>query len=226
MTSRTSPRRYVNSGSVATAVPGSPVKVSSVVPTNIIPQMYGFDPAIKPYPYDTNKAKQLLAEAGYPNGIDVEFLWHQVTGFRDPKTIAEAVVADLNRAGIRATLRTVGATESTALANSGKAGPIFISNNPNGGGYDAGFAFFYLRKQYDASYYYSDELEALIARAEKSLDQNDRKQIYGQVQKILIEESPYIWGWSGFNLIGASNKLDFKPTSGVDPLVHLIKPKR
>lgn len=199
---------------------------STVMATNIVPQMFGYDSSIKPIPYDPNKAKELLAAAGYANGFDVDFLWHEVTAFREPKTIAEAVASDLNKVGIRAKLRTVGATESTPLMNSGKAGPIFITNNVNGGGYDAGFGFFYLRKQYDASYYYSDELEALISKGEKSVDQNERKQIYSQIQKLLIDESPYIWGWSGFSLIGVSNKLDFKPTAGVDPLVHLIKPKR
>jgi ABC-type transport system substrate-binding protein len=31
----------------------------------------GNDPSIKPYPYDVEPAKQLLAEAGHPNGLEV-----------------------------------------------------------------------------------------------------------------------------------------------------------
>jgi peptide/nickel transport system substrate-binding protein len=63
---------------------------------------------LQPYPHDPQKAKQLLAQAGYANGFDLE-LWYMPVSrpyFPTPKPIAEAFAADLSAAGIRVNLKT------------------------------------------------------------------------------------------------------------------------
>ena len=61
----------------------------------------GYDPDLEPYAYDPEKARQLLKEAGYPNGFDVTF-YNLITP-REPniKEYGEAVAAYLTAAGIR-----------------------------------------------------------------------------------------------------------------------------
>lgn len=67
----------------------------------IVPRVMEFALQTKPLPYDPEKAKKLLAEAGYPNGIDAgEFA--AIPGF---PTAAQAVANDLNAVGIRVTLK-------------------------------------------------------------------------------------------------------------------------
>ena len=51
-------------------VSGRGTRAAGVIP----PALGGYDSTRKPYPYDPAKAKQLLAAAGHPNGIDIE-LW-------------------------------------------------------------------------------------------------------------------------------------------------------
>lgn len=76
-------------------------------------------PSTKPLGYDPAGAKKLLAEAGYPNGIDIE-----LSAFAPMKELTQAVAGDLRKVGIRATVQGMplpvytkrrGAGELTAL---------------------------------------------------------------------------------------------------------------
>jgi peptide/nickel transport system substrate-binding protein len=67
----------------------------------IVPRVMEYALQAQPLPYDPEKAKRLLAEAGYPNGIDAgEFA--AIPGF---PTVAESVMNYLNAAGIRVKLK-------------------------------------------------------------------------------------------------------------------------
>ena len=63
----------------------------------------GYDPGVPPYAFDPNRAKALLAEAGFPNGFEVEF--DSFTGsIADHSKPAEAIVGYLQKVGIKAKL--------------------------------------------------------------------------------------------------------------------------
>jgi peptide/nickel transport system substrate-binding protein len=73
-----------------------------------LPENYGgwlgVVPELKPYPYDPQKAKKFLAEAGYPNGFDMKLMSSNGETLKDAE-IAQAIQAYLADVGIKATLQ-------------------------------------------------------------------------------------------------------------------------
>ncbi len=89
----------VNKEAMIEAVYGGEGRPASQAATS---NAFGFNPDIAPYPYDPDKARALLAEAGYANGVDMEI--QAITTSTERNLIYQAAVQDLTKVGFRATL--------------------------------------------------------------------------------------------------------------------------
>lgn len=91
------------------------------------PLFDGFDKSYNPYPYNPDKAKQLLAEAGHPNGVDVDF-YFPIGAYPLDQQAAEVIQSQLQQIGLRVhmmggVLATVG-----AKFRAGDAPGFFLNN--------------------------------------------------------------------------------------------------
>lgn len=66
-------------------------------------QAYGYNPDLKPYPYDVDKARALLTEAGYTDGFEFEFMTQ--SGLGSGSLVFQQVAADLARVGVTMRIR-------------------------------------------------------------------------------------------------------------------------
>ncbi len=81
---------------------GGGTRATALVP----PSLWGHDASLKPYPYDPEAAKQLLAEAGYPNGFATELWAIPVVRVYMPngRRAAEMIQSDWEKIGVRANI--------------------------------------------------------------------------------------------------------------------------
>ena len=72
----------------------------------VTPDAFGFNPDLEPYPYDPERAKALLAEAGYPDGFDLVFEVVPGTSIPNGPAIYQKMAEDLRVIGIQLELKT------------------------------------------------------------------------------------------------------------------------
>jgi peptide/nickel transport system substrate-binding protein len=137
---------------------------------------------------DVDKAKDLLAQAGYPEGFEVTIA--AGAAYPGEVTIAEMTAAYLQDIGIDAT---VDAQEWGAFIDNLVNGhlPIFVVGlDPTGDPDEAYHQAFHSMGAYNVLAYSNPQLDALLEEARAVTDYAERKELYRQVEEIVLEDVP------------------------------------
>ena len=171
------------------------------------PDAFGKNKNLPAYAYDLDKAKALLTEAGYPDGLDVTL---DVDGAN--KETAEAIGSLLTKAGVRTK---VTVSEASQLRNRYRTkgepidGQMWLTSWGNGSLDPVGI-FVPTHRTDDrgnSSGYSNKDVDALLDAANAETDRDKRAALYTEAEAIVNKDLPKLYLWVAKDLYGVSNKV-------------------
>ncbi|MDA0652303.1 MAG: ABC transporter substrate-binding protein, partial [Proteobacteria bacterium] len=173
------------------------------------PLQFGYSKNVKPrYRYNPAKARELVKQAGYPNGVEVE-LYTPVNRYVNDKQVAEAMIPMLNAVGIKAKLKT---PEWATLWSSVRKGKTAFYMMGRGGMVDpsAALSQYFETGIAPRTKYSSARLDALLQKERATFDVEKRKQLMNQAINVLMEDVPAHFLWHQKIQYGVANNVDIR----------------
>jgi peptide/nickel transport system substrate-binding protein len=178
---------------------------------------FGYNASLKPYPFDPARAKQLLAEAGRPNGIDVSLHAGSGTMVND-KFLLEAIADMWAKSGIRARIdiMEMGARQRMLNERTVPANGLLLGN-PQSTLLDADGSLWRLwhPNGFNGKYWTGSQpgqrFHDLMEQARYSLDPAKRRALYMEATQIIHEEKPWLELFQEVIVYGVSRRVAFKP---------------
>ena len=171
---------------------------------------FGYDPAVKPYAYNPENAKKLLAEAGYAKGFD--FVLNSPNGrYLNDKEVAEAVAGDLRKIGINASVRVhEWGIYMNNMMYAHNAAPAYLLGWGNTT-FDADFTINPLMRTGKLLSNISlPKLDALIDQGATTMDKKKRQKIYSDAMKLIHEDVPWGWSYQQVDIYGVNERVNWK----------------
>ena len=162
----------------------------------VTPSNLGFDEALEPYPYDPDRARELLEEAGYPNGFEIGMAC-PIGAYTNFEEVCQAIAAYLADVGITLDGGEIEFLESGVYweREAAKELPPLFGDSWSA---SVGEAIERLtgslggpEESYSA--WYDDEIGSLLDQIEQEFDPTRRAELYRELQAYMYENPPFIY---------------------------------
>jgi peptide/nickel transport system substrate-binding protein len=174
----------------------------------------GYNPDLEPFPYDPDRARELLTEAGYPDGFDLDFIAPQGRYLKD-KEMAEAVTAQLADVNVRVNLRIMEFAPFIEelrgnIATCCEMYLLAIYSTPI---FDADLPLPFFTTGQNLSGYSNPEVDELVAAGRRTFDTAEREAIYHQATQILYDEAAALYMFDMPSIFAHSSEITWTPRS-------------
>jgi len=174
--------------------------------TNLTSYLFGYDPDLKPYPYDPEKAKQLLKEAGHPN---LKLSFDSPSGrYLLDKQVSEVISGMFDKVGIQTTFNTHEWGKYVKIIIGKKLGGVgFIGWGNQFYDADGTLTPWFTNPKVPFCYYTDDVFQRDVAKARHSMDPDERLAIYKRLNKHLKEVAPLVFLYQQIEHYGVSDRV-------------------
>ncbi len=183
------------------------------------PGSVGWRQGTDPYPYDFQKAKQLLQEAGFPNGFNTTM--YMTFSGSTPLTIetTEAVASMWLKLGVKAQYNRMESGTFFARVADHSIGPVWTMSYGSGGGDDGGsVATGFFGK--DGSFIYFDAFtEELKVRQAITVDPQKREAVLDELNRYILDNAFVVPLFDAATFVGLSDKVVEYRLSGISPYI-------
>jgi peptide/nickel transport system substrate-binding protein len=159
----------------------------------IPPNVKGYESDVTTYPYDPEKAKALLAEAGYPNGFDVKMTIPNIDRFIIPSTTFQA---DMKKIGINVEIEIM---ETAAYLEKTREGafPLFSHSKGQTAVPDVVLSSLFHSDNKapgdNLTFYDNPDVDAWLEELSSTMDEAKRAELLSKIQKQLAEDVTYLF---------------------------------
>jgi peptide/nickel transport system substrate-binding protein len=184
----------------------------------LTPQMFGFDPSVRGYSHDPVKARRLLSEAGYPDGLEIT-LEAPAGRYQGDKEIAEALGGQWAKAGFKPRVQVAewGAYFKRYLSKQFQDAYLLGLGGPM---QDGDELYNLVSSKGRGLYYKNEKVDLLLDQGRSTMDPAKRRKVYSELARLMVEDATWVYLMQQVDIYASRDRLAWAPRPDQWMLFH------